>query len=133
MGRLGARSIIVDCDILEADGGTRTASITGGWLAMARALKPMMESGELRRDPLISPVAAISVGLVDGEALLDLCYEEDSVADVDMNVVMNGKGDLIEIQATAEGHTFSRSQLEEMLDMAHKGIDQLIEFQTEHV
>jgi ribonuclease PH len=133
MNRLGARSIIVDCDILEADGGTRTASITGGWLALARAIKPMVESGELRRDPLISPVAAVSVGLVDGEALLDLCYEEDSVADVDMNVVMNGKGDLIEVQATAEGHTFSRTQLEGLLDLAHKGIDQLVEFQSEHV
>jgi ribonuclease PH len=130
MNRLGARSVIVDCDILEADGGTRTASITGGWLAMARALKPMIESGEIRRDPLISPVAAVSVGLVDGEALLDLCYEEDSVADVDMNVVMNGKGDLIEIQATAEGHTFTRAQLEDLLDLAHRGIDQLIEAQN---
>lgn len=133
MNRLGARSVIVDCDILEADGGTRTASITGGWLALARAIRPMVESGELRRDPLISPVAAVSVGLVDGEALLDLCYEEDSVADVDMNVVMNGRGDLIEVQATAEGHTFSRAQLEGLLDLAHKGIDQLVEFQSEHV
>jgi ribonuclease PH len=133
MGRLGARSVIVDCDVLEADGGTRTASVTGGWLALARALKPLIESGELRRDPQISPVAAISVGLVDGEALLDLCYEEDSVADVDMNVVMNGRGDLIEVQATAEGHTFSRPQLEELLDLAHRGIDQLIEVQAEHV
>ena len=133
MNRLGARSVIVDCDVLEADGGTRTASVTGGWLALARAIKPMLESGDLRRDPLISPVAAVSVGLVDGEALLDLCYEEDSVADVDMNVVMNGKGDLIEIQATAEGHTFSRSQNEELLDLAHKGIDQLIELQNEYI
>ncbi len=133
MNRLGARSVIVDCDVLEADGGTRTASVTGGWLALARAIKPMLESGDLRRDPLISPVAAVSVGLVDGEALLDLCYEEDSVADVDMNVVMNGRGDLIEIQATAEGHTFSRSQNEELLDLAHKGIDQLIELQNEYI
>jgi ribonuclease PH len=130
MNRLGARSVIVDCDILEADGGTRTASITGGWLALARALKPMIESGEIRRDPFIAPVAAVSVGLVDGEALLDLCYEEDSVADVDMNVVMNGKGDLIEIQATAEGHTFTRGQMEDLLDLAHRGVDQLIEVQN---
>ena len=133
MNRLGARSVIVDCDIIEADGGTRTASITGGWLALARAIKPMVESGELRRDPLISPVAAISVGLVDGEALLDLCYEEDSVADVDMNVVMNGRGDLIEIQATAEGHTFTRAQLEDLLDLAHRGVDQLIEAQDRYI
>jgi ribonuclease PH len=133
MNRLGARSIIIDCDILEADGGTRTGSVTGGWLALARAIRPLVESGEIRRDPLISPVAAVSVGLVDGEALLDLCYEEDSVADVDMNVVMNGRGDLIEVQATAEGHTFSRSQLEELLDLAHKGIDDLIELQNAHI
>jgi len=133
MSRLGARSIIVDCDILQADGGTRTASITGGWLALARTIKPMVESGEIRRDPLLSPVAAISVGLVDGEAMLDLCYEEDSVADVDMNVVMNSEGDLIEIQATAEGHTFSRAQMETLLDLAHKGVDQLVELQAKHI
>lgn len=133
MNRLGARSIIVDCDILQADGGTRTASITGGWLAMARAIGALVRSGELRRDPLASPVAAVSVGLVDGEALLDLCYEEDSVADVDMNVVMNEAGDLIEIQATAEGHTFSRAQLEELLDLSRRGIDQLVALQREHL
>lgn len=133
MNRLGARSIIVDCDVLQADGGTRTASITGGWLAMARAIGTLVESGEIRRDPLASPVAAVSVGLVDGEALLDLCYEEDSVADVDMNVVMNEAGDLIEVQATAEGHPFSRSQLEELLDLARRGVDQLIVLQKEHL
>jgi ribonuclease PH len=133
MNRLGARSVIVDCDILEADGGTRTASITGGWLALARAIGRLVESGEIRRDPMVSPVAAVSVGLVDGEALLDLCYEEDSVADVDMNVVMNGKGDLIEVQATAEGHTFSRTQLEDLLDLAHRGIDLLIEVQDQYL
>jgi len=133
MNRLGARSIIVDCDVLQADGGTRTASITGGWLAMARAIGALVESGEIRRDPLASPVAAVSVGLVDGGALLDLCYEEDSVADVDMNVVMNEAGDLIEVQATAEGHPFSRSQLEELLDLARRGVDQLIALQKEHL
>ncbi len=133
MNRLGARSIMVDCDVLQADGGTRTASITGGWLAMARAIRALVDSGDLRRDPLTSPVAAVSVGLVDGEALLDLCYEEDSVADVDMNVVMNEAGDLIEVQATAEGHTFSRAQMEELLDLAHRGVDQLIALQKEHL
>jgi len=133
MNRLGARSIIVDCDVLQADGGTRTASITGGWLAMARAIGALVESGEIRRDPLASPVAAVSVGLVDGGALLDLCYEEDSVADVDMNVVMNEAGDLIEVQATAEGHPFSLSQLEELLDLARRGVDQLIALQKEHL
>ena len=133
MRSLGARSIIVDCDILEADGGTRTASVTGGWIALARAIRHLMEQGKLKRDPLISPVAAISVGLVDGEALLDLCYEEDSVADVDMNVVMNGNGDMIEVQATAEGESFSREQLEELLDLASDGIDRLVKVQEEHI
>jgi ribonuclease PH len=133
MGRLGARSIIVDCDILEADGGTRTASVTGGWIALARAIKSLRDSGRLRKDPLISPVAAVSVGLVDGEALLDLCYEEDSVADVDMNVVMNGAGDMIEVQATAEGGVFSREQLEELLDLASDGIAALIQLQKDHI
>jgi ribonuclease PH len=133
MGRLGARSIIVDCDILEADGGTRTASVTGGWIALARAIKSLRDSGRLRKDPLISPVAAVSVGLVDGEALLDLCYEEDSVADVDMNVVMNGAGDMIEVQATAEGGVFSREQLEELLDLASDGIAALVQLQKDHI
>lgn len=133
MRRLGARSVIVDCDILEADGGTRTASITGGWIALKRAIGPLLEKGQIRRDPLLSPVAAISVGLVDGEALLDLCYEEDSVADVDMNVVMNGDGELIEIQATAEGRAFSREQLQEMLDLASDGIQELVSVQLDHI
>ncbi len=133
MRRLGARSIIVDCDVLEADGGTRTASVTGGWIALARVINRLKDSGRLKRDPLISPVAAISVGLVDGEALLDLCYEEDSVADVDMNVVMNGNGDMIEVQATAEGESFSRDQLEELLDLASDGITRLVRVQEEHV
>lgn len=129
MRRLGARSIIVDCDVLEADGGTRTASVTGGWIALRRAVNHLIESGEMRRDPMLSPVAAVSVGLVDGEPLLDLCYEEDSVADVDMNVVMNGDGDLIELQATAEGRPFSRDQMEELIDLAAGGISQLVEVQ----
>ncbi len=133
MGRLGARSVIVDCDVLEADGGTRTASITGGWIALARAIRSLRDSGKLRKDPLLSPVAAISVGLVDGEALLDLCYEEDSVADVDMNVVMNGVGDMIEVQATAEGEVFSREQLEELLDLASDGIGALVQIQKDHI
>jgi len=133
MGRLGARSVIVDCDILEADGGTRTASVTGGWIALARAIRGLRDSGKLRKDPLLSPVAAISVGLVDGEALLDLCYEEDSVADVDMNVVMNGVGDMIEVQATAEGEVFSREQLEELLDLASDGIGALVQIQKDHI
>ena len=133
MRKLGARSIIVDCDVIEADGGTRTASITGGWIALARVIRSMRDSGELRRDPILSPVAAVSVGLVDGEALMDLCYEEDSVADVDMNVVMNGAGEIIEVQATAEGRAFGRDRLEELLDMAAEGISRLVAFQGEHI
>jgi ribonuclease PH len=111
MRMLGARSVIIDCDVLEADGSTRTAAITGGWIALNHS------------------VAAVSVGIVDGEALLDLCYEEDSVADVDMNVVMNADGLLIELQATAEGQPFSRTVLGELLDLAHEGIDKLIAVQ----
>ena len=133
MRKLGARSVIIDCDVLEADGGTRTASITGGWIALARAIRALIDSGNLRRDPLLSPVAAVSVGLVDGEALLDLCYEEDSVADVDMNVVMNGDGEIIEIQATAEGQAFGRDRLEELLDLASEGIATLVTVQAEHM
>jgi ribonuclease PH len=132
MRRLGARSIIVDCDILEADGGTRTASVTGGWIALKRVINAMVESGEIRRDPMLSPVAAVSVGLVDGEVMLDLCYQEDSTADVDMNVIMNGDGDLIEVQATAEGGPFSREQHEMMLDLAGEGIATLVDIQKRH-
>lgn len=133
MRKLGARSIIIDCDVIEADGGTRTASITGGWIALARAIRAMRDSGDLRRDPILSPVAAVSVGLVDGEALMDLCYEEDSVADVDMNVVMNGNGEIIEVQATAEGRAFGRDRLDELLDLASEGITRLVAFQNEHI
>jgi ribonuclease PH len=133
MNRLGARSVIVDCDIIEADGGTRTASVTGGWIALHRAVHALVERGDIRRDPMTSPVAAVSVGLVDGEALLDLCYEEDSVADVDMNVIMTGDGDLIEVQATAEGRAFSREQMEELLDLAASGIDELVKVQQDHL
>jgi ribonuclease PH len=133
MRRLGARSIIVDCDILEADGGTRTASITGGWIALCRAVNSLVKKGSLRRDPMLSPVAAVSVGLVDGDILLDLCYEEDSTADVDMNVVMNGDGDIIEVQATAEGQAFARNQMEELLDLAAEGIQSLVEVQKRYI
>jgi ribonuclease PH len=131
MRRLGARSIIVDCDILEADGGTRTASITGGWIALSRAVNALVERGDMKRDPMLSPVAAVSVGLVGGNALLDLCYEEDSTADVDMNVVMNGDGDIIEVQATAEGEAFGRDRLEELLDLAAEGVEALVKVQKQ--
>jgi len=129
MRKLGERSVIVDCDVLEADGSTRTAAITGGWIALDRALGALVEKGELKRDPMLAPVAAVSVGIVDGEPMLDLCYEEDSVADVDMNVVMNAEGLLIELQATAEGQPFSRTVMGQLLDLASEGVERLFEVQ----
>lgn len=125
--KLGERSFIVDCDVIQADGGTRTASITGGYLALKLALQTLVEAGEVGPDVFLSPVAAISVGIVDGEPLLDLCYDEDSAAEVDVNVVMNADGEFIELQGTAEGVTFSRNSLDTMLNLAEKGIQKLLE------
>jgi ribonuclease PH len=122
---LGEQSITVDCDVLQADGGTRTASVTGGFVALARAIEGLIEAGELTRTPLTDLVGAVSVGIISGESLLDLPYVEDSAADVDMNVVMNGAGHFIEVQGTAEGMTFDRAQLDAMLDQAGAGIQQL--------
>ena len=126
---LGARTITVDCDVLEADGGTRTLSITGGFIALTDAVKSL---GDISPDrPILkSNVAAISVGVCDGEALLDLCYEEDVRADVDMNVVMTGEGEYVEVQGTAEGQTFGREMLNRQLDLAEKGIRELVELQN---
>jgi ribonuclease PH len=116
---LGERTVWLDCDVIQADGGTRTAAITGAWIALARAARKMAF-------PLPSnQIGAVSVGLVDGEALLDLDYEEDSSAEVDMNVVMRGDGRLIEVQATAERDAFSREQLDQLIDIAAAGIEQL--------
>jgi ribonuclease PH len=129
--QLGPRTCIVDCDVLQADGGTRTAAITGGYLALALALSDLIEKGELSRDVFASPVAAVSVGVVNGQPLLDLCYEEDSTADVDVNVVMNADGEFIEVQGTAEGATFSRRTLDELLALAEKGIQELLGCQQE--
>ena len=123
---LGERRIVVDCDVLQADGGTRTASITGGYVALADAVQPLMKAGQVRRNPLHGQVAAISVGIHNGTAVLDLDYAEDSDAETDMNVVMNDAGHFIEIQGTAEGHAFRRPELESMLDLASDGIDRLI-------
>ena len=125
--KLGERSFIVDCDVIQADGGTRTASITGGYLALKLALQTLVEAGEVGPDVFLSPVAAISVGIVDGEPLLDLCYDEDTAAEVDVNVVMNADGEFIELQGTAEGVTFSRNSLDTMLNLAEKGIQKLLE------
>jgi ribonuclease PH len=126
MGSLTAR---IDCDVLQADGGTRTAAITGAWVALADAFDTRIAAGQLEASPLIDHVAAISVGVLDEEVLLDLEYTEDVTADVDANVVMTGAGKLIEVQGTAEGDPFDRAQLDAMLDMAEAGITQLVEKQ----
>ena len=122
---LGERTVWIDCDVIEADGGTRTASITGGFVAMALAMERLKAAGILRRSPLIDTVAAISVGIVDDVPLLDLCYEEDARAEVDMNVVMTGSGDFVEIQATAEGRPFAGGEMQDLLALAAAGIRRL--------
>jgi ribonuclease PH len=124
--RLGERTIWIDCDVIQADGGTRTASITGAFVAVAIALEKLVEAGTLSSVPVRDYVAATSVGVVDGEILLDLAYEEDSRAEVDMNFVMTGGKKMIEIQATAEQVPFDDAQLQRMLELARKGVDQLI-------
>ena len=129
MEALGKRTLTVDCDVLQADGGTRTAAITGAYVALSQALLMLRERGDLKTLPLRSGVAAVSVGIVDGEVLLDLCYEEDSRASVDFNSVMTDAGDFIEVQGTAEHGTFSRSRMDEMLIMAESGIWHLMEVQ----
>jgi len=128
LGALGQRTIIVDCDVIQADGGTRVASITGGFVALALALRHVVDSGLVDKKVFGSPVAAVSVGLVDGEALLDLSYVEDSRADVDFNIVMNSEK-FVEIQGTAEGRPFTRDRLDELLNLAQGGIRQLLELQ----
>src|SRR5215218_9477940 len=127
MNELGERTIWIDCDVIQADGGTRTASITGGFVALALALKKMKEAGALKTMPLQDHVAATSVGVVSGTPMLDLAYDEDSKADVDMNVVKTGDGRFIEVQGTAEGPPFERSELDALLGLADTGIQELIE------
>src|SRR5512139_1585919 len=127
----GERTLWVDCDVLEADGGTRTASITGAFVALALAFEKLRAAGKIARVPLLDHVAAVSVGVVEGEVRLDLCYEEDSRAEVDMNLVMTGAGKLVEIQGTAEGAPFSWHRLEEMGTAARAGIRELFALQTE--
>ena len=126
---MGEKTITIDADVLQADAGTRTASITGSYVALAHGINKLIAAGELKTSPLIEPVAAVSVGLIDGEAYLDLDYPEDVAADVDLNVVMNSKLELIEIQGTAESNSMTRSQLNKMLDLAEKGIKELLEAQ----
>jgi ribonuclease PH len=130
LSALGERSIILDCDVLQADGGTRVASITGAYVALALAVKQMVRFKMVSRSPLIGAVAAISVGMLHGEALLDLCYEEDSRAEVDANVVMTDTGRFIEFQATAEHQSFDDAQMSEMTALARAGIANLISIQN---
>ena len=130
---LGERTVVVDCDVLQADGGTRTASITGAFVALSLALRRLVEFGALKSMPLRDSVAATSVGLVRGVPMLDLCYEEDSQADVDMNVVMTGAGKFVEVQATAEHSAFDDDQMARLIALARAGIGQLIEIQKKAV
>ena len=123
---LGERQITVDCDVIQADGGTRCASITGGWVALKLAVNKLLQEGVLLSDPLVSPIAAISCGIYAGQTIADLDYAEDSEAGVDGNFIMMGSGSMIETQISAEGSTYSRDQLDELMDLAVKGIGELI-------
>ena len=127
---LGPRTVWIDCDVIEADGGTRTASITGSYLALALAIQHALEKGKLDKNPITTQLAAVSVGIVGGIPVLDLPYVEDSRADVDMNIVMTGNGEFVEIQGTGEGRSFSRDEMNELLDLAGKGIGELFELQN---
>jgi ribonuclease PH len=129
MSLLGDRSIILDCDVLQADGGTRTASVTGAMVALGIALKTLVAFGTLKKSPLLDYVAAVSVGTVNGAVLLDLCYEEDARADVDMNVVMTGAGQFVEVQATAEHKPFNDAGMARMIELARGGIARLVAMQ----
>jgi len=130
-GKLGERSVIIDCDVVQADGGTRTASIIGGFIAMVEGLHKLAKNGQIGELPVIDYVAAISVGIVKGNPCLDLCFEEDSSADVDMNVVMKGSGEFIEVQGTGEKQSFSQDELILMLGLAKKGISEILEVQKQ--
>lgn len=126
---LGERQITVDCDVLQADGGTRCASITGGWIALRLAVNKLMKAGDVTSDPLVDPVSAVSCGIYAGQPLLDLDYPEDSEAGVDGNFIMTASGRLIEIQMSAEGSTFTRDQMNQLMDLAQKGVTELAEVQ----
>jgi ribonuclease PH len=126
---LGERSVILDCDVLQADGGTRTAAITGAYIALSAALRQLVKFGALKKSPIRDFVAATSVGIIAGTPMLDLCYQEDSQADVDMNVVMTGAGKFVEVQATAEKIPFDDAQMGELVALARRGIDELVAIQ----
>jgi len=129
MRKLGERQIFLDCDVIQADGGTRCASITGAYVALALACRRMMKVGQISQNPILSEVAAVSVGIINGTPILDLAYAEDSTAEVDMNIVCTGEGKFIELQGTAEREPFSREQMDEMLVLADKGVKQLFAIQ----
>ena len=131
LDKLGERTITIDCDVIQADGGTRTTSISGGFIALALAVKKLMKDRVLNVNPIVSNVAAISVGIVRGTPMLDLMYTEDSAAEVDMNVVMNGKGEVVEVQGTGEEATYTRKELNELIDLAEVGIKEIIRLQNE--
>jgi ribonuclease PH len=131
MEAMGERCLWVDCDVLQADGGTRTAAITGGYVALAAACRRLVEREILRASPLRDSIAAVSVGIVEGEVLLDLAYDEDARAEVDFNLVVTGRGRLVEVQGTGEGGTFDRKDLDRMLDLGQKGITELTRIQAE--
>ena len=133
LSQLGPRTLTVDCDVLQADGGTRTAAITGAYVALHQALAGLVERDTIPAIPIKTAVAAVSVGIVDGEVLLDLCYEEDARAGTDFNVVMTDEGEFVEVQGTAEGHTFSRGALDEILQLAETGIVDLFNAQREAI
>jgi len=133
MKKLGENTIYIDCDVLQADGGTRTASITGAYVALALGVKRWLKEGRLTEDPLCHQIAAVSVGIVEDTPVLDLCYQEDSRAQVDMNLVMNEEGAFIELQGTGEGRAFSREELDALLGLGTKGIRKLMELQQEAV
>jgi ribonuclease PH len=130
---LGERSIAIDCDVIQADGGTRTASITGAYVALALAIRHLSKFGALKKSPMLDTVAAVSVGIVNGEPVLDLNYEEDSRADVDMNIVMTGSGKFVEVQGTAEHAAFDEAQMAAMISLARKGIGELIDLQKKAI
>jgi ribonuclease PH len=126
---LGEKTIWIDCDVIQADGGTRTASITGAYVALAEAARKWLARGIISVDPIKDAVAAVSIGIIDGKILLDLCYEEDSKADVDMNFIMTGSGKFIEVQGTAEAAPFTKKQMERMAEIAQQGIKELLQTQ----
>jgi len=133
LGKLGEKQIMIDCDVIQADGGTRTASITGGFVALNLLINDMLMRGDLKENPITENVCAISAGIVDNEAVLDLNYKEDAAAEVDMNMIMTSSLKLVEVQGTGEGKTFSRQELDHILDLGEKAVSQIVKAQNEAI